>query len=196
VETTTKGERTRSLLLDIAVARFGANGFRATSVSEIARAAGVTQAAVYAYFRNKEALFEAAVDSDAEALVQDAEALVDPALPARDRLVGMLLHLTSGLDGHPLTHRVLGGQEPEVINRLLTLPVLQRLEAGLTIDLEEARAAGGLRADTDPAVLAEGIVTVVLSLLMARVQVGEATTQLKQGAVLAVFDAVLQPWAE
>lgn len=195
MEAITRGARTRSLLLEIAVARFGANGFRATSVSEIARAAGITQAAVYAYFKNKEALFEAAVDHDAEAMVQEAEAKVDPALPVRDRLVTMLLHLTTGLGGHPLTYRVLGGQEPEVINRLLTLPVLQRLEAGLTIDLEEARASGGLRADTDPAVLAEGIVTIILSLLMARVQVGEATTHMKQGAVLAVFDAVLQPRA-
>ena len=40
-------------------------GYRTTSVSEIARAAGLTQATAYAYFDNKESLFVAAVDVDA-----------------------------------------------------------------------------------------------------------------------------------
>ena len=40
-----KGERTRRRLLDIAVQRFAADGFRRTSVSDIAREAGLTPAA-------------------------------------------------------------------------------------------------------------------------------------------------------
>ena len=61
----TKGERTRQRLLALAIEHFGDRGYRATSVSEIARAAGVTQATAYAYFDNKESLFVAAVDDDA-----------------------------------------------------------------------------------------------------------------------------------
>jgi AcrR family transcriptional regulator len=187
-----KGERTRQRLLEIAVERFGADGFRRTSVSAIARDAGITQAAVYAYFANKEALFEAAVDEDAEALVQDAEAAIDPSLPVRERLLLMILHLRSGLDGHPLTRRVLGGQEPEVINRLLTLPVLQRLEAGLTLDLEASQQDGTVSRAIDPPVVAEGILTIVLTLLMAGVQVGEQTSIQRQGGVIAVLDALFR----
>ena len=44
-EPATKGERTRRRLLELAIERFGERGYRATSVSEIARAAGLTQAA-------------------------------------------------------------------------------------------------------------------------------------------------------
>ena len=69
----TKGERTRLRLLELAIERFGERGYRATSVSEIARAAGLTQAAAYAYFPSKEALFDAAVDADAAPLVEEAE---------------------------------------------------------------------------------------------------------------------------
>ena len=46
--TETKGERTRRRLLELAVRRFADEGYRATSVSAIARDAGITQAAVYA----------------------------------------------------------------------------------------------------------------------------------------------------
>lgn len=190
-----KGERTRQRLLDIAVERFGAEGFRRTSVSGIAREAGVTQAAVYAYFANKEALFEAAVDEDAEGLVQDAEAAIDPDQPLRDRLLTMYVHLMAGLEDHPLTTRVLGGQEAEVIHRLLTLPVLQRIEAALTVDIEAGQRDGTVYRGAPPSVLAEGLLTIVLTLLMARVQVGSETTAQRQGPIVAVLDAVFRPEA-
>ena len=43
-----KGERTRARLLEIAIRRFAADGFRRTSVSDIAREAGLSPAAAYA----------------------------------------------------------------------------------------------------------------------------------------------------
>src|SRR5260370_42443038 len=63
----TKGERTRRALLDAAIARFGRDGYRGTSVAEIARDARLSGTAAYAYFPSKEALFVAAVDEDAAA---------------------------------------------------------------------------------------------------------------------------------
>src|SRR5437764_10572888 len=67
----TKGERTRQVLLDAAIARFGRDGYRGTSVAEIARDARLSGTAVYAYFPNKEALFTAAVDEDAAAVIDE-----------------------------------------------------------------------------------------------------------------------------
>src|SRR6478735_805801 len=85
----TKGERTRRRLLTLAVEHFGARGYRSTRVSEIARAAGITQATAYAYFDNKESLFLAAVDVDANALVTRAHATLTDT-PARDRFRSLL----------------------------------------------------------------------------------------------------------
>src|SRR5918995_6351493 len=67
-----KGARTRQRLLEIAVRRFAADGFRRTSVSDIAREAGLTPAAAYAYFAGKDGLFQAAVDAHASALIEAA----------------------------------------------------------------------------------------------------------------------------
>ena len=60
-----KGEQTRRAILDAAIARFGREGYRATSVADIARDAGVGGTVAYAYFPSKEALFLAAIDEDA-----------------------------------------------------------------------------------------------------------------------------------
>ncbi|MDP8955643.1 MAG: TetR/AcrR family transcriptional regulator, partial [Actinomycetota bacterium] len=67
----TKGERTRQVLLEAAIARFGRDGYRRTSVAEIARDAHLSGTAAYAYFPNKEALFIAAVDEDAAAVIEE-----------------------------------------------------------------------------------------------------------------------------
>ena len=74
--TRTKGERTRARILEAAVERFGANGFRPTSVAAIARDAGVSAAAPFAYWPSKEALFDAAVDADARAVITELLATV------------------------------------------------------------------------------------------------------------------------
>ncbi len=66
-----KGEQTRQAILDAAIARFGREGFRATSVADIARDAGVGGTVAYAYFPNKEALFLAAIDEDAAGVISE-----------------------------------------------------------------------------------------------------------------------------
>jgi AcrR family transcriptional regulator len=55
-----KGEAgpTRELLLDAALKLFAERGFVGTTVRQIARAVGVTDAAIYAHFQSKQALFD------------------------------------------------------------------------------------------------------------------------------------------
>ncbi len=186
----TKGERTRRRLLDVAVRRFAEDGYRATSVSAIAREAGVTQAAVYAYFANKEALFEAAVDLDAAQLIAGAREQLEESLPLVDLIPGLLLHLRLGVEDHRLARRVLAGQEPEVIHRLVDLPALQDITAELSEQLREEQAAGQV-ADIDADALALGIETVVLSLLMSAVQVPVEADR-RVPAIVAVFQALFR----
>lgn len=55
---TRKGEASRQRLLDAAAQQFAAAGYHDTKVSDIVKAAGLTQAAFYLYFPSKEAIFE------------------------------------------------------------------------------------------------------------------------------------------
>jgi AcrR family transcriptional regulator len=188
-----KGERTRQRLLEIAVRRFAADGFRRTSVSDISREAGLTPAAAYAYFAGKDGLFQAAVDADASALIEAARSAGATGPSAREQLFLFVAELRERVDDHPLARRVLSGLEPEVAARLLTIPSLVALTAGLADDLAEAQDAHEIRADVDPAEVAVGLETIVLSLLMAELQTGLTVEPERQAGVLAVMDAALKP---
>jgi AcrR family transcriptional regulator len=188
-----KGERTRRRLLDIAVQRFAADGFRRTSVSDIAREAGLTPAAAYAYFAGKEGLFQAAVDADAGALIEAARSAAAAGASAREQLFLFVGALRERVDYHPLARRVLSGLEPEVAARLLTIPSLVALTAALADELTEAQAASDIRPDVDPAEVAVGLETIVLALLMAELQTGLTVEPERQAGVLAVMDAALRP---
>jgi len=135
-----KGERTRRRLLELAVEQFGRKGFRSTSVTEITREAGLTQAASYAYFENKVDLFRAAVNTDVEALLDS----VVPTLretPVRELLAATLVYLAAKLDEHPLAVRVLCGREPDAMDQLRDLPALIEVRAVLAERLHEAPRA-------------------------------------------------------
>ncbi len=194
-DATTKGERTRRRLLTLAISRFAVAGYRRTSVSEIARDAGLTPAAAYAYFTDKEALFVAAVDADAAGLVEEALAEV-PDGPPRDRVLGLIAALVAGLDRHRLARRVLAGLEPEVTARLAELPALAQLRATAAAELRTGQEAGTVRRDVDPDALALGIETIVLAAVMTRLQTAAADPALldaRRDAVAAVLDAALRP---
>ncbi len=190
-DTRTKGERTRQRLLDLAVDRFGHNGYRGTSVSEIARSAGLTQAAVYAYFPNKEALFQAAVDADAASLVRrtrtDCEG-TDVHLLVPTLLLTLLGHLPE----HPLANRVLAGQERDQLARLVNLPALGELATWIAAEVGAAQREGKARTDIDARVFADGAETMLLGLLMSVIQVGGSTEQRRQLGVLTVWDKMLR----
>lgn len=190
--TSTKGDRTRQRLLEIAVARFAADGFRRTSVSDIARDADLTPAAVYAYFAGKEALFQAAVDADASALIEDSRAEVED-LPTRAGVSAMVPVLMRRVLDHPLAKRVLLGKEPEVIGRLLDLPSLRTLTDDVTAQIVAAQADGEVRPDIDARLTAEGLESVVISVLMSSLQAGVSVDSRRAVAARAVLDAALRP---
>ncbi len=188
----TKGARTRLRLLDLAIERFGSQGHRATSVSEIARAAGLTQAAVYAYFDNKDSLFVSAVDADATSLVIDAHDAV-AGTPIRGMLQEFLVNLYLRLPEHPLARRVLAGQEPEVLPRLIDLPAIRMATRLIVDDIRVGQETGEVRTDIDATVLGDGVEAMILSLLLATVQSEGLYTPRYQNGVYAAFDAMLKP---
>lgn len=168
---TTKGERTQAKILDSAVERFGANGFRPTSVAAIARDAGVSPAAPFAYWPSKEALFDAAVDLDAHAVIDELLAGIEATDPSL--WLTLVNRLVEILNRHPLARRVLAGQEPDVIDRVLELSAFTELRELLAALIAEEQATGITRTDLDPQRAAIGIESIVLSITMALLQLKE-----------------------
>jgi AcrR family transcriptional regulator len=190
----TKGERTRRRLLELAIDAFGQQGYRATSVSEVARGAGLTQATVYAYFESKQALFIAAVNADATALTTEARNQVQPG-PIGPAALLFLVAMFEGVERHPLAHRVLAGLEPEALEHLLDLPAIYLATDDLVAELGAAQRRGEVRTDIEPEVIGAGIEAILLSVLVATVQVGNLGPARRQAGVVAAFDAMLKPVA-
>lgn len=187
----TKGARTRQAILDAAIARFGRDGYRGTSVAEIARDAGVSGTASYAYFSSKESLFVAAVDADATAVIDEGLTSITDE-PNMQKWRGKLIFtLLAAIRRHPLARRILAGLEPDFTVRLLEIPALQRLRAESADRLRRQQRAGGVRGDIDTDILSSGITTITLSLLMTLVQTGGDPATMLGPDVAAVFEAAL-----
>ena len=188
-----KGEQTRQAVLDAAIVRFGRDGYRATSVADVTRDAGVGGTVAYAYFPNKEALFLAALDEDAAAVIQEGLATVisDPSvLDWRDTLI---FTMVTAVEDHPLAKRVLAGLEPDVTDRVLDLPALTELRKAVVARLRDEQMAGTVRADIDANTVGNGVVTILLSLLTSVVQLGSEAAAPYSNDVRAVFEAALRP---
>lgn len=186
-----KGAQTRQAILDAAIARFGRDGYKATSVADIARDAGVGGTVAYAYFPNKEALFLAAADEDAAAVIHDGLgiALEGPSLP--DFPQKLILTLLGSLEHHPLARRLLAGREPDVTERVLGIPALDELRKACADRLADEQLRGTVRADIDPQKIANGTVAIMLSLLMAVVQIGSSAAAVYGEDVAAVLQAAI-----
>jgi AcrR family transcriptional regulator len=186
----TKGVRTRSSLLEHAIARFSRDGFRRTSVADIARDAGLTPAAAYAYFDSKEALFAAAVDADAAGLIEQAlphmvSGTVSGEWPS------VLEALLGALKDHPLARHVLSGREPGHTERLIDIPALADLRAEIAEQLAVGQAVGVIRLDIDPKLMAGGLTNVVMALVIAVLQTGVQPVGDVADGVAALLDAAL-----
>ncbi|UJR85659.1 TetR/AcrR family transcriptional regulator [Sandaracinus amylolyticus] len=101
--------RKRRRILRAAHELFLAQGYRKTSIDDVARKAEVAKGTVYLYFPNKGALLEAAIALEKRGLMKRLEPLFDGSIPKRERLLRYLeITFTSGRD-MPLVARMLTG---------------------------------------------------------------------------------------
>lgn len=77
--TNPRRELVRDQLIDIAAELFDRKGYAQTSINDIARAIGLGRSAVYHYFRNKEEILAALVESEALAPSHQLQDLTDTA---------------------------------------------------------------------------------------------------------------------
>ena len=79
-------EQRRRQLLDVAGEVFSERGFHATSMDDVATAAGVTKPVLYQHFRNKRALFLELLDDVGNQLLAQLAAAIEPGVGGRARV--------------------------------------------------------------------------------------------------------------
>ena len=160
-------------------------------MADIARDAAVGGTVAYAYFHNKEALFFAAVDEDAAAVIHEGLATVLDAPDMRRWHDTLIFTLVDAVERHPLARRLLAGLEPDFTMRVLEIPALTELRKACTELLRAGQAAGTVRPDIDPAVVGPGIVALMLAVLMSVTQLGSQAAVAYSHEIAAVFEASL-----
>jgi AcrR family transcriptional regulator len=136
--------QTRAALLVAARARFGVNGFAATSVEDVAGAAGMTIGALYHHFGNKTELFAAVFEQvHLEVLARNARAATE----GEDDVDGLRRAFDDFLDAvlDPEVCRIMITDAPSVLGLQRFTELDERYAFAAIVDaLERARAEGRL----------------------------------------------------
>ena len=101
--------RKRLRILEAATELFIRQGYRRTSVDQIARCAGVAKGTVYLYFKTKAELLLYAVGIEKKRYVEAIQPILDGDMPPRERLRAYLRRAVELITQMPLTSRLMGG---------------------------------------------------------------------------------------
>jgi AcrR family transcriptional regulator len=102
-----RGPERRRRILDAAAGAFAARGYHATSVGEIAEAAGITKPVIYDHFGSKRELFVALLDQAREELTSLGVEAMGADAPVEERVRAAIEAFFSYVEAHPTTARVL-----------------------------------------------------------------------------------------
>lgn len=178
-------ERNRRRVLEVAQEVFAAEGL-AVPIDEIARRAGLGVGTLYRHFPTKEALFAAIVLTRMEAVVADAQALLDEDAPG-EAFFGFLGRMVAGW-----------GQKKDLVDALASagadLKDIGRVKHELHLRLDElmarAQRSGALRADVS---MSE--IFALLSGVFGALERQHAAPETRQRMLAIVFDGLRVPAA-
>ena len=125
--------RRRLHILRVATEMFSRQGYRKTSMDEVAQRAGVAKGTLYTYYATKNELLIAAIALEKREHIGEAMALLAPELPAVERLRGWLMAVLLMPSRMPLTAALLRGDQEMAA-------VMAELPAALGAQVEQNRA--------------------------------------------------------
>lgn len=158
-------------ILGAARTLFAERGFDATSMHAIAEAAGVSKANIFHHFKNKNALYLAAVRSGCDSFCDEIERLGRDDGPFVERLRRYAgEHLAHILENAPLTRLILRDllEAGERRGQEFAEQVFGQNFARLVDILRQGQARGELRADIDPALVAILVIGIGLTYFQSR----------------------------
>jgi TetR/AcrR family fatty acid metabolism transcriptional regulator len=149
----------RDRILKAAVKVFARNGFHATRVSEVAKAAGVADGTIYLYFKSKEELLVSLFEDRVSKLLAFMEESLPKLEGAPERLravIDMQLGLLEGERELAEVITVILRQSTRLMKEFAAPKFLAYLDAIAKI-VQEGQAAGDFRADVSPSIAARAV---------------------------------------
>ncbi|MCG3159965.1 MAG: hypothetical protein JMDDDDMK_00997 [Acidobacteria bacterium] len=97
-EAASKGEQTRSLILETALEMFGERGYEETTMRAIAEKAGIAQGATYYHFRSKEHLIQAYYERMHELHQESCAEVLKKERTLKGRLFGVMSQILDNME--------------------------------------------------------------------------------------------------
>lgn len=164
------GDKTRRRILSEAQRLFSRNGFHGASVREIARSAGLTEAAIYYHFRSKQAIVKALYEQRGFMAALDELEHLPGHLPLREQLAANALasarlwHKNSDLLRVVITEVLRGDRAARGAHRDL----MDRWRRGILDLVTRYQAQGEIRSSVDVAGAADSWVNLMFGTFMDR----------------------------
>lgn len=193
VPQSSRGRRTLTRVLQEAVVVFGSvDADRRPSVAAVAERVGISPAAIYQYFPDREALVRAATESDLAAMLSEARETV--AGEPFAVITGSFSRAVHGVSAaHPLGVRALVSERVDVTQLPRVMAEFDQLVAALRTDLEVGRAAGLVRDDADIAELARSVLQTMLHSAVPELLVGGPDSPRYHAAEYVTLCAIFYP---
>jgi len=184
-------------ILDAALAQFTARGFEAARMEDVARAAGISKAAIYLYFSSKLALLEALIEAKVGTIAQQAQTLAnaghaDP-LTALRMLGAMAAHRLSdpAILAVPRLVISISGRFPEIAD-YYRVHVVEKARGALESLIDAGKTKGAIRAGIDTKAAARAFIGPILfEALWTHVLKGETALNDPQKLIQQQFDILL-----
>jgi AcrR family transcriptional regulator len=158
-----QADRRRTELVDAALKLFAEQGFRGTTIADIAAATGTAHGLVYHYFRSKDELLEEILDRYSFLPQLQSLLAVSPERPAAEVLAEVAVGFSQVLDKRPELLRLVVTESQT--NRVVAAALARVSEEGLVAMTEYLRAriaAGELRVH-DPTIPARALLWAIIT---------------------------------
>jgi AcrR family transcriptional regulator len=173
---------------DVAFVVFAERGYDATSMDDVARAAGITKASIYHHVASKEALLARGLDRALAALFA---VLDEPAAregTAGERLAAIVrrvAEVTMSMRAEvSVLFRVRGNSGTE----LAAMERRRAFDAAVTSLVEQAQAEGSVRSDVEPALL----VRLIFGMSNSLIEWYRPTGRTPAPQIAAAFEAIVE----
>lgn len=162
---TDPGPNAEQRILDAALDRFTEHGVGTTTMSSIARDAGISREWLYRHFRNRDAVVIAVTTREVSRLIEGLASSVEGAESVEDMVTEAAAYAVDFLRGHGLLQRVLHS-EPKIVRSVLLEPDGAVLATAVDVSVAYLSAVAPIE-PADAVVVAETLVRLVLAIIVA-----------------------------
>lgn len=190
-------EATKKLIITKAVPLFNKKGYRATSISDITTATGMTKGAIYSNFDNKDHVAVASFQYVTEKILGELGQKVRAAPTAPDKLKAILDYHGAYIDnppvegGCPIVNTSVEADDEHPLLRKRAISTIAMLKDSLQRIVNRGIREGQLKKDVDAELFAHMFyATIEGAILIARVEGSRASFNIIQRGLEHQIDAI------